>query len=115
MSKKLKKIEKETHVHFNEYNLTATITTYNPKWINRFKKYGIEPVEVDETGMHVFEGIPAHWMIPRKPPARSEKQKEASRANIRKLLERNAATSGSADADADDSDNVDVNFDDDAY
>lgn len=110
MTKKLKKIERETHVHFDEYHLTATISTYNPKWINRLKKYGIEPVSVDETGMHVYKDIPAHWMIPKKPPTRSEKQKETSRANIRRLLERNGADPADDDANTDE-----VEFEDDAY
>lgn len=86
VTKKLKKIERETHVHFDEHHLSATVTTYNQKWINRFKKYGIEPVEVDETGMHVYTGVPAHWFLPKRPPQRSERQIQASKENIRKLL-----------------------------
>lgn len=108
--KKLKKIEKETHVHFDEHHLLATVSTYNPKWINRFKKYGIEPIEVDDTGMHTYKDIPAHWMIPKRPPQRTEAQIQASKENMKRLL----ANSSNGDTEGN-SDDGDVSFGEDDY
>lgn len=97
--KKLKKIEKETHVHFDEYSLKATISTYNVKWINRLTKYGIIAKSVDDTGLHIFEDVPAHWLIPRKPPKRTETQIEASKRNMQRLLGNQEDVDGEEDDD----------------
>jgi len=87
-TKKLKKIEKETHIHFDEHTLKATVSTYNVKWINRMARYGIEPHYTDDTGLHIYKDVSAHWMIPRKPPARTETQIEASKQNMQRLIDR---------------------------
>ena len=100
---RLKKVEQETIVNFNEQESRADVYTYNPAWIRKLRQLSAQfpkDVKIERPEKHggYTYSVPKSWIKLHAPRVYSEEQKKAMRERLHaNMTQKSPITVGNID------------------